>query len=103
MAKNIVILNGSPRKTGNTAALVASFTKGAEENGNKVTDFFLFGLYQETLVYYIRAFFFEFTLYFAVFVRIFRLSKTLVACLSLKSTKSCLPILDDKQLFRLFN
>ncbi len=41
MAKNIVILNGSPRKSGNTAALVESFTKGAEENGNKVTDFFL--------------------------------------------------------------
>ncbi len=39
--KNIIILNGSPRKTGNTAALTASFTKGAEEAGNHVTEFFL--------------------------------------------------------------
>ena len=41
MAKNIVILNGSPRKTGNTSALTAAFAKGAEEAGNKVTEFHL--------------------------------------------------------------
>lgn len=41
MAKNIVILNGSPRKNGNTSALVKEFTKGAKETGNTVTEFFL--------------------------------------------------------------
>ena len=41
MSKKIVILNGSPRKNGNTSALTAAFTKGAEESGNKVTEFFL--------------------------------------------------------------
>ena len=41
MGKKIVILNGSPRKTGNTTALTAEFTKGAEEAGNTVTEFFL--------------------------------------------------------------
>ncbi|MDE6763465.1 MAG: flavodoxin family protein [Oscillospiraceae bacterium] len=41
MSKKIVILNGSPRKNGNTAALTAEFTKGAEEAGNIVTEFFL--------------------------------------------------------------
>ena len=30
MKRNIVILNGSPRRKGNTAALVAAFTQGAE-------------------------------------------------------------------------
>ena len=30
MSKKIVILNGSPRKKGNTSALVKSFTEGAE-------------------------------------------------------------------------
>ncbi len=39
MAKNILILNGSPRANGNTSALVKQFTKGAEESGNKVTEF----------------------------------------------------------------
>ena len=34
MGKKIVILNGSPRKAGNTAALTAEFTKGAKEAGN---------------------------------------------------------------------
>jgi multimeric flavodoxin WrbA len=34
MAKNIIILNGSPRKKGNTSALTAAFAKGAEEAGN---------------------------------------------------------------------
>ena len=41
MNKKIVILNGSPRKNGNTSALTASFTKGAEEAGNIVTEFML--------------------------------------------------------------
>jgi len=41
MSKNIVILNGSPHKNGNTSTLVKSFTEGAEKAGNKVTEFFL--------------------------------------------------------------
>ena len=39
MSKNIVILNGSPRKNGNTSALTAEFARGAAENGNSVTEF----------------------------------------------------------------
>ncbi|MBQ6273904.1 MAG: flavodoxin family protein [Oscillospiraceae bacterium] len=39
MAKKIIILNGSPRPNGNTAALTAQFRKGAEEAGNTVTEF----------------------------------------------------------------
>ena len=41
MSKNIIILNGSPRKSGNTSALTAAFARGAEEAGNKVTEFHL--------------------------------------------------------------
>lgn len=41
MSKKIVILNGSPRRKGNTSALVREFTKGAESAGNMVTEFFL--------------------------------------------------------------
>ncbi len=41
MAKKIVILNGSPRKNGNTSALVERFTQGAKSAGNTVTEFFL--------------------------------------------------------------
>ena len=41
MSKKIIILNGSPRKKGNTSELTASFKKGAEENGNIVSEFFL--------------------------------------------------------------
>ncbi len=41
MAKKIVILNGSPRPQGNTAALVREFIKGAEEAGCSVTSFLL--------------------------------------------------------------
>ncbi len=41
MSKKIVVLNGSPRKNGNTSALVDAFIKGAEESGNTVTTFFL--------------------------------------------------------------
>lgn len=44
MSKNIVILNGSPRKSGNTSASVKAFTQGAEEAGNTVTEFFLDGM-----------------------------------------------------------
>ena len=41
MGKKIVILNGSPRRNGNTSALVKSFTQGAQQAGNTVTEFFL--------------------------------------------------------------
>ena len=41
---HIVVLNGSPRKTGNTAALVEAFTRGAEEAGHQVRTFFLQGM-----------------------------------------------------------
>ena len=41
MCQKIVILNGSPRKNGNTSALVKAFTEGAESAGNSVTEFFL--------------------------------------------------------------
>lgn len=39
MSKKIVILNGSPRKGGNTAALCEAFTQGAEAAGHSVTVF----------------------------------------------------------------
>jgi multimeric flavodoxin WrbA len=38
---NIIILNASPRKNGNTAALVQEFTKGAKSKGNEVKEFYL--------------------------------------------------------------
>lgn len=41
MGKRIIILNGSPRPKGNTAALVEAFTKGAESAGHTVTAFLL--------------------------------------------------------------
>ena len=41
MAKKIVILNGSPRKTGNTSSLTAAFAEGAKAAGNEVTEFHL--------------------------------------------------------------
>lgn len=41
MPKKIVVLNGSPRRKGNTSALVRSFTEGAESAGHSVTEFFL--------------------------------------------------------------
>ena len=44
MHKKIVILNGSPRRSGNTAALVKAFTEGAQAAGNEVTAFFLDGM-----------------------------------------------------------
>ncbi len=33
----ILVLNGSPRPNGNTAALVSAFAEGAKENGHEVT------------------------------------------------------------------
>lgn len=44
MSKKIIVMNGSPRKNGNTAALVREFTKGAEDAGHTVTEFFLDGM-----------------------------------------------------------
>lgn len=41
MTKKIIVLNGSPRKTGNTSALVDAFKAGAESVGNSVTVFHL--------------------------------------------------------------
>ena len=34
---NILVLNGSPRPNGNTAAMVAAFVEGAGENGHNIT------------------------------------------------------------------
>ena len=44
MGKQIVILNGSPRKNGNTAQLVQAFRQGAEQAGHTVSEFFLSGM-----------------------------------------------------------
>ena len=44
MAGKIVVLNGSPRKNGNTSALVRAFAEGAESAGHTVTEFFLDGM-----------------------------------------------------------
>ena len=41
MGKSIVILNGSPRKKGNTSTLVKAFREGAESAGHSVTEFIL--------------------------------------------------------------
>ena len=41
MGKSIVILNGSPRRNGNTVAIVNEFIRGAKENGHHLTEFFL--------------------------------------------------------------
>lgn len=41
MSKKVVILNGSPRQTGNTSALTKAFRDGAECAGHTVTEFFL--------------------------------------------------------------
>lgn len=41
MSKKIMILNGSPRKRGNTSALIDAFSKGAIEAGNSVSSFLL--------------------------------------------------------------
>lgn len=39
MSKKILILNGSPRKSGNTSGLCDAFVEGAESAGNSVTRF----------------------------------------------------------------
>ncbi|MDR0396474.1 MAG: NAD(P)H-dependent oxidoreductase, partial [Oscillospiraceae bacterium] len=39
MAKNIVILSGSPRKGGNTDTLVDAFIEGAKASGKDITLF----------------------------------------------------------------
>lgn len=44
MAKRIVVLNGSPRRNGNTSRLIEAFTEGAESTGNTVQVFFLQGM-----------------------------------------------------------
>lgn len=44
MSKKIIVLNGSPRKYGNTSALVEAFQQGAEAAGNTVTVFHLDGM-----------------------------------------------------------
>lgn len=44
MSKKIMILNGSPRKKGNTSALAHAFMEGATQAGNTVTEFFLDGM-----------------------------------------------------------
>lgn len=44
MGKRIVILNGSPRRTGNTSLLAKAFREGAESAGHEVKDFFLAGM-----------------------------------------------------------
>lgn len=44
MQKKIVILNGSPRKNGNTANLIKAFTEDAQSAGHSVTEFFLDGM-----------------------------------------------------------
>ena len=41
MGKKIVVLNGSPRRNGNTSALVRKFSEGAESAGSTVKEFFL--------------------------------------------------------------
>ncbi len=41
MGKRIVILNGSPRKNGNTSELVKAFSEGAKQSGNEVVTFHL--------------------------------------------------------------
>ena len=41
MAKKIVILNGSPRKNGNTSRLIKAFVNGAKSKKNIITEFFL--------------------------------------------------------------
>lgn len=44
MEKKIIVLNGSPRKNGNTSALVKAFREGAESAGHTVTEFWLGGM-----------------------------------------------------------
>lgn len=39
MSRKIIVLNGSPRAKGNTAALIAEFARGARESGCEVEIF----------------------------------------------------------------
>lgn len=39
MSKKIIVLNGSPRKNGNTSALIDRFTEGARSSGHTVSRF----------------------------------------------------------------
>ncbi|RDB59290.1 FMN reductase [Gordonibacter sp. 28C] len=39
MGKNVLVLNGSPRREGNTAALVDAFAEGAEQAGGTIARF----------------------------------------------------------------
>ena len=39
--KNILILNGSPRRNGKTASLINAFTQGAESVGNNVNNLYI--------------------------------------------------------------
>lgn len=41
MAKKVMVLNGSPRRKGNTSMLVDAFSRGARETGCEVEEFFL--------------------------------------------------------------
>ena len=41
---NILILNGSPRKNGSTAALINAFAEGARESGNEVREAYIHGM-----------------------------------------------------------
>ena len=41
---DIILINGSPRKNGNTSALVKAFREGAESAGHTVTEFWLGGM-----------------------------------------------------------
>ena len=44
MSQNIIVLNGSARKNGNTAKLVEAFVNGAKSAGNQVKAFYLDGM-----------------------------------------------------------
>ena len=44
MGKKNIVQNGSPRKNGNTSALVKAFREGAESAGHSVTEFWLDGM-----------------------------------------------------------
>jgi len=39
--KNILILNGSPRKNGKTASLMKALIEGAKENNNKIKEHYI--------------------------------------------------------------
>ena len=41
---NVLILNGSPRKNGNTASLVNAFVEGAKASGNEIREAYIHGM-----------------------------------------------------------